>query len=86
MIVACTDDLGDRNGISAKLDGHNLSIATIVAVARYHAQTKLDQSKEVKERVLKSRAAIDNKLRAHLSIYGVSTGFGGSGQLFEQSY
>lgn len=69
-----------RAGQPVELDGTTLSLPAIVAVARYGAPAKLSSSKAVKDRVKKSRAAIEQKLDSRMSIYGISTGFGGSGK------
>ena len=52
----------------------------MAAVARYGAEVVLDESPEVQDRVLKSRQVIADKVSSQKSVYGVSTGFGGSGQ------
>ena len=62
------------------VDGHTLSIPAVAATARFGAPVTLDTSDEIKERVLKSREAIVEKVNSHKSVYGVSTGFGGSGE------
>ncbi|KAG8850000.1 hypothetical protein FRB91_009454 [Serendipita sp. 411] len=68
-----------KHGHATELDGHTLAIADVIAIARFGGSVRLNTSKEVKGRVEQSRAVIDNMLRSHISIYGVSTGFGGSG-------
>ncbi|KAF5380552.1 hypothetical protein D9615_004703 [Tricholomella constricta] len=60
------------------VDGHNLSIAAVTAASRYHATVALDQSSNVEARMNKSRDVITSKVLAGTSVYGVSTGFGGS--------
>ena len=60
------------------VDGQNLSIAAVTAAARYHASVFLDESPSLKAKIAKSRKVIVDKVDAGLSIYGVSTGFGGS--------
>ena len=60
------------------VDGKNLSIAAVTAAARYHASVSLDESPSLKAKIAKSRKVIVDKVDAGLSIYGVSTGFGGS--------
>ncbi|KAF9485975.1 phenylalanine ammonia-lyase [Pholiota conissans] len=67
-----------RHGKSVLLDGHNLSIAAVTAAARYQASVVLDDSPALKTKISKSRKAIADKVDAGLSVYGVSTGFGGS--------
>src|ERR1700730_9818031 len=46
-----------RNDNPAIVNGTTLSIATLTAVARYHARVRVDESSELKERILKGRAA-----------------------------
>lgn len=76
------------------LDGSSLSLPQIAAIALYppsppscastpHTSTcapslELTFSQDVRAKVAASRAVIDTKVAAGLSIYGVSTGFGGS--------
>ncbi|KAK7053312.1 Protein pal1 [Paramarasmius palmivorus] len=67
-----------KNGKSVKVDGHTLSIAAVAAAARYNAVVDLDQSPLTKEQVAKSRAVIASKVESGASVYGLSTGFGGS--------
>ena len=49
-------------------------------MARYNADVVLDDSPDIQSRVLKSRQVIVGKVSGQKSVYGVSTGFGGSGQ------
>lgn len=69
-----------RSGEAIVIDGHNLSIPAVTAAARFGAAVNLDASPETKDRVLKSRLVIVDKVNSHKSVYGVSTGFGGSGE------
>ena len=62
------------------IDGHTLSIPAVAATARFGAPVTLDTSEDTRERVLKSREVIVEKVNSHKSVYGVSTGFGGSGE------
>lgn len=62
------------------VDGHNLTVAAVVAAARYSATVKLDDSQAIKDRVQKSRQVVVDKVKSGASIYGLSTGFGGSGK------
>lgn len=62
------------------MDGKTLSIPAVTAAARYGATVSLDEKDELKEQVAKSRAVIVGKVNAETSVYGVSTGFGGSGE------
>jgi len=70
-----------RNGKAVKVDGQTLSIAAVAAAARYHAQVELDDSPTARERLAKSRKVITDKVESGTSVYGLSTGFGGSGRL-----
>ncbi|KAK7045621.1 transmembrane protein [Paramarasmius palmivorus] len=65
-------------GKPVRVDGETVSIAAVTAAARYHASVELDQSSTVRERLDKSRAHLSDKVNNGISIYGVSTGFGGS--------
>lgn len=65
------------------MDGQTLSISAVTATARYGAHVKLDNSEEIVDRVAKSRSVIAGKVDAGTSVYGVSTGFGGSGEYTE---
>ncbi|KAF5348633.1 hypothetical protein D9758_006871 [Tetrapyrgos nigripes] len=67
-----------KNGQPVVVDGKTLSIAAVTAASRYNASVQLDHSSQVKERVDKSRKLIKDKVENGISIYGVSTGFGGS--------
>jgi phenylalanine ammonia-lyase len=65
-------------GKSVTVDGNTLSIPAIVAASRYQASVQLDPSSKTKEKVDKSRKTISDKVDRGISVYGVSTGFGGS--------
>ncbi|EKM50738.1 uncharacterized protein PHACADRAFT_213633 [Phanerochaete carnosa HHB-10118-sp] len=67
-----------KEGKPVAVDGHTLSIAAVVATARYGAAAALDDKPKTRERVLQSRRVIVDKVNAQRSVYGVSTGFGGS--------
>ncbi|VDC04879.1 unnamed protein product [Peniophora sp. CBMAI 1063] len=67
-----------RAGRSVVADGQSLSIAAVVASARYSASVDLDKSPEARARVEKSRKVIVDAVVAARSIYGVTTGVGGS--------
>ena len=75
--------LGARNGNVVNVDGQTLSIAAVVATSRYQAVVQLDNSPHIQERLHKSRAVIASKVSNGASVYGLSTGFGGSGELFK---
>ncbi len=49
-------------------------------MARYGCEISLDSSPAALERIAASRKVVDDKLAENVSIYGVSTGFGGSGK------
>ncbi|KAF7782686.1 hypothetical protein Agabi119p4_2062 [Agaricus bisporus var. burnettii] len=67
-----------KNGKSVVVDGQNLSIAAVTAAARYNAPVALDKSPSIRDRMDASRQVISNKVDLGMSVYGVSTGFGGS--------
>ncbi|KAF8633373.1 hypothetical protein AX17_004544 [Amanita inopinata Kibby_2008] len=69
---------GYKNGKPVIIDGQNLSIAAVTAASRYHAAVTLDTSPEIKSKLDKSRGVIVDKVDGGISVYGVSTGFGGS--------
>ncbi|KAJ7826808.1 L-Aspartase-like protein [Mycena olivaceomarginata] len=69
---------GYRSGKPVVLDGKTLSIAAVTAVSRYGASVQLDGSPSIKNRVQRSRDVIEKKVQEKSSIYGVSTGVGGS--------
>lgn len=50
----------------------------MAAVARCNASVTLDASPNIRKRIEHGRNIIENKLNAGKSIYGLSTGFGGS--------
>jgi histidine ammonia-lyase len=60
--------------MSVTLDGHSLSIAEVVAVARGNAPVALDA--RALDGVKESRQAVERALAAGKTIYGVNTGFG----------
>lgn len=68
-----------RSGASVTVDGQTLSIAAVTAAARYGAKIELDGSPKLKEKLAKSRKVITDKVESGTSVYGLSTGFGGSG-------
>lgn len=65
---------------AVKVDGHTLTTAAVAAAARHAASVRLDDSKRTKDRVLRSRQVVEDKVNSGASIYGLSTGFGGSGK------
>jgi phenylalanine ammonia-lyase len=69
-----------------KVDGNTLSIAAVAAAARCNTPVALDQSFHIKARVAQSRSVITEKVESGLSVYGLSTGFGGSGTHHKFSY
>ncbi|CAA7262616.1 unnamed protein product [Cyclocybe aegerita] len=60
------------------VDGSSLTTGAIVAAARYSASAELNNASVIKERVEKSRQVIVDKVFSGASVYGPSTGFGGS--------
>ena len=84
-----------RLGKTVKLDGGSLSLPAIVVAARFPSSSFPNQHGNVphvvlaedpttRSRVDNSRQVIDSKMAAGKSIYGVSTGFGGSGRFISQ--
>ncbi|KAJ7647247.1 L-Aspartase-like protein [Roridomyces roridus] len=61
------------------VDGKTLSIPAVIAAARHvGVDVKLSNDANVKARVIKARAVITDKVEKGTSVYGLSTGFGGS--------
>lgn len=69
-----------RNQKPVRVDGRSLSIPATVAVARYGVNPEVDNSAEAKERVYRSRQVLNDAVLGKKSIYGVTTGVGGSGK------
>ncbi|KAG6832621.1 hypothetical protein H0H92_014457 [Tricholoma furcatifolium] len=69
-----------KEGKPVTIDGQTLSVAAVTAAARYNAKAHLDDSPAIQSRVQKSRNVIANKVESGTSVYGLSTGFGGSGE------
>nr|GAT60527.1 phenylalanine ammonium lyase [Mycena chlorophos] len=73
--------LDDQKELDANCDiqitGETLSISAVAAVAR-HSSVPVYLSSDQKERVARSRSVIADKVDKGSSIYGLSTGFGGS--------
>lgn len=67
-----------KNGEPIIIDGYTLSIPAVVAVARCGIPVTLDPTPTTREKINRGRSVIDQKLNAGMSIYGLSTGFGGS--------
>nr|AJD20419.1 phenylalanine ammonium lyase PALb [Inonotus obliquus] len=76
-----------KNGAPITLTGDGLTVPAVVAVARYpdlvsaaieEALAALEKDTARVEALNSSRKIIDDKLAQNKSIYGVSTGFGGS--------
>ncbi|EFI28134.1 phenylalanine ammonium lyase [Coprinopsis cinerea okayama7 len=67
-----------KNGRTVLVDGQTLSIAGVAATARHHASAVLDESPHTRARLVKSRKVVTDKVDNGISVYGVSTGFGGS--------
>ena len=69
-----------RNGKAVVIDGHSLSVPALVGTARHNTQIVLNGSTEIRARIQASRDVIIGKVETAKSVYGVSTGFGGSGK------
>ncbi|TRM69124.1 L-Aspartase-like protein [Schizophyllum amplum] len=67
-----------KNGKAVVVDGESLSIAAVSATARHGAPVQLSNSRHVRRRVEKSLAVVSDKVDNGISVYGVTTGFGGS--------
>lgn len=50
----------------------------MTAASRYHASVTLENSPNVRDKLEKSRRIVTDKVDGGISVYGVSTGFGGS--------
>jgi len=74
------------DGGAVNLNGFDLTIPQVTAVARYHAHVKLDDTPSMRTRLAKSRAVVDTKLAKGTSIYGISTGYGGSADTRTKQY
>ncbi len=57
-----------------RINGNNLTIDDVVAVARHGAKVEIDES--CLEGVLKSRKYVEDALASGQAIYGINTGFG----------
>ena len=57
-----------------EINGSNLTIEDIVAVARYGVKVKLDEKQ--KDKILESRKYVEDALFNKVPIYGINTGFG----------
>ena len=76
------------NGKPIVITGSSLSLPQIAATALYHSHSsahvqvapnlQLTSSQDIRDKVDASRAVIDDRVARSISIYGVSTGFGGS--------
>jgi phenylalanine ammonia-lyase len=74
-----------RDGHSVIVDGRSLSLADVTAVARFGTPVELSASNDMRDAISSSRRVIEDKVRETKSVYGVSTGFGGSGEIFSRS-
>ncbi|KAL8836977.1 MAG: hypothetical protein Q9176_005978 [Flavoplaca citrina] len=61
-----------------KLDGDNLDIPSVVAVSRYDIKPRLTDDDDFRHRINASVATLKKLLEDGSTIYGVTTGFGGS--------
>ncbi|RSL43581.1 hypothetical protein CEP54_015025 [Fusarium duplospermum] len=60
------------------LDGDNLDIASLIAVARYGIKPEISTDEELARRIALSVDALAEYLSHEYVVYGVNTGFGGS--------
>jgi len=67
-----------RQGKSVVVDGQSLSIPAVTAAARYNVSVSLDNSSLTQAKMASSRQVIADKIDSGMSVYGISTGFGGS--------
>ncbi|KAF9519361.1 hypothetical protein BS47DRAFT_1482068 [Hydnum rufescens UP504] len=67
-----------KAGRPVLVNGYTLSIADVVAAARYSTPVTLESSFTARSRVEDAQRVIEGKLATGCSVYGVSTGFGGS--------
>lgn len=63
---------------SVILDGDNLTISALVAVARYGVRPTISSDEGLARRIERSVDALHNYLSQERVVYGVNTGFGGS--------
>lgn len=57
-----------------KVNGSDLSIEDVVAVARHHVKVTIDEEK--KDAIFTSRKYIEETLKNGVAVYGINTGFG----------
>lgn len=67
-----------KSGKPVKVDGRSLSVAAVAATARHHARVEIHNVPSVRSRMDQSRKVITDKVENGTSVYGLSTGFGGS--------
>lgn len=60
------------------VDGQTLSLSDVVAVSHYHAAVSLTLDANIINKVHESTTLLHLKLRQGATIYGITTGFGGS--------
>jgi len=64
---------------TVSIDGENLTIEDVIAVARNNARVKI--TREAKRKVQKSRQVLERLIKQKKTIYGVTTGFGALGNI-----
>ncbi|KIM47098.1 hypothetical protein M413DRAFT_422798 [Hebeloma cylindrosporum] len=74
--IEARKDIANYKTKPVKVDGNTLTTAAVVAASRYAASVQLDDCN--KECVEESRQVVVDKVLSGTSIYGLSTGFGGS--------
>lgn len=62
------------------INGHDLTVEQVVAVARYRARVELDPA--ARARVERCRAVVDRLLESETKVYGLTTGFGSKRDVF----
>lgn len=65
--------------VKVSIDGENLSIKDVVAVARDHVEVEIPQ--KVKHKVQRCRQILEDLIKEKKVVYGVTTGFGALGSI-----
>ncbi|PWN32792.1 phenylalanine ammonia-lyase [Meira miltonrushii] len=68
----------EREAYGVMINGQTLSVAALVAAARYRVTPALDDSPEVRKRIEAAVETLAKRLESGESLYGINTGFGGS--------
>ncbi|KAI9508541.1 phenylalanine ammonia-lyase [Russula earlei] len=67
-----------KNGKPIVLDGQSLTVAGVIGVARHGASVALNDAPEIRKHMAESRKVLMGMVQSSKSVYGVSTGLGGS--------